>query len=102
MAVAAWKINTVGVISDTHGLLRPEAVEALRGADLILHGGDIGTPEVLAALRSIADVVAVKGNNDRDEWARGIPDTTEVKVGPVSIFIIHDVNELDFDPRVAG
>jgi putative phosphoesterase len=102
MPVAARKINTIGVISDTHGLIRPEALEALQGADLIIHAGDIGAPEVLAALRSITEVAAIKGNNDRGPWARSIPDTAEVKAGRAAIFIIHNVHDLNFDPRAAG
>jgi hypothetical protein len=96
------RMKTIGVISDTHGLLRPEALEALRGADLILHAGDIGAPEVLDSLRSIADVAAIKGNNDRAAWARGIAETATLNVESVDIYIIHNVHDLDFNPSVAG
>ena len=92
----------LGVISDTHGLLRPEAVEALRGSDMIVHAGDIGSPEVLRELEKIAPVVAVRGNNDREPWAKNLPLTNALELGGASIYVLHDVNELDLDPRVAG
>ena len=92
----------LGVISDTHGLLRPEAVEALRGSDMIVHAGDIGSPEVLRGLEKIAPVVAVRGNNDREPWAKNLPLTNALELGGASIYVLHDVNELDLDPRVAG
>lgn len=90
--------QVIGVISDTHGLLRPEAMRALAGVDLIIHAGDIGKPEVLAKLKKIAPVAAIKGNNDRDEWAQRLPDTRKVKVGVHSIYVIHDVHELKIHP----
>src|SRR5262245_2038210 len=96
------RMKTIGVISDTHGLVRPEALEALRGTDLILHAGDIGAPEVLERLRLIADVAAIKGNNDRDAWARKMPDTLEVKLEGVGIYMIHNVRDLEIDPAAAG
>lgn len=96
------KKSLIGVISDTHGLLRPEALEALRKSDLIIHAGDIGKPEVIEALKSIAPVVAIRGNNDKDNWARRFPETAVVKVGKVRIYIIHDVKELEIDPAAAG
>ena len=92
----------IGVISDTHGLLRPEALRALLGADLIVHAGDIGAPEVLDALRAVAPLVAVRGNNDRGAWASGLPETEVVEAGGRSLYVLHDVKELDLDPRVAG
>jgi putative phosphoesterase len=92
----------VGVISDTHGLVRPEALAALRGSELIVHAGDIGAPEVLDALRALAPVVAVRGNNDRDPWARKIAETEVVDAGGVLLYVIHDVAELDLEPRAAG
>jgi len=95
-------MKTIGVISDTHGLMRPEALDALRGADMIIHAGDIGAPEVLERLRSIAKVVAIKGNNDRAVWARDIPERVEAKIDSVKVFVIHSVNDLDFDPAAAG
>ena len=92
----------LGVISDTHGLLRPEAVDALRGSDMIVHAGDIGSPEVLRGLETIAPVIAVRGNNDREPWAKGLPLSDSFELGRASIYVLHDVNELDLDPRVAG
>ena len=92
----------IGVISDTHGLLRPAAVEALAGSDIIIHAGDIGTPEVVEALRAIAPVAAVRGNNDTDAWARAFPETQVVEVGSVALYVLHDVNALDLDPVAAG
>ena len=92
----------VGLISDTHGLLRPEATQALAGVDLIIHAGDIGSPEVLDALRVIASVHAVRGNNDRGAWARAIPETQALQVEGADIYVLHDVSELDLDPAAAG
>ena len=82
----------VGVISDTHGLMRPEAVAALRGVDRIVHAGDVGTPEVLAALRPIAPVTAVRGNNDRGAWAEGLPERATLTVGGRKLLVVHDRN----------
>jgi putative phosphoesterase len=98
----ASRVHTVGVIADTHGLLRPEAVAALAGVERIVHAGDIGRPEVLAGLARVAPVTAVRGNNDRDAWAAGIPETEVVEVGGVSLYLLHDLHELDLDPRAAG
>jgi putative phosphoesterase len=92
----------IGVISDTHGLLRPEAVRALRGVERIIHAGDIGAPEVLEALRAIAPVTAVRGNNDRGAWARGLPETETLTVAGARIHVIHDVKELAIDPAKSG
>lgn len=85
------------MISDTHGLVRPEAIAALRGCDLILHAGDIGSPAVLEALNAIAPTRAVRGNNDRDEWARDVPPSETVVVSGARIYLLHDVSELDVD-----
>jgi putative phosphoesterase len=92
----------VGMISDTHGLLRPEAVSALHGSDLIIHAGDIGSPEILPALGKIAPVHAIRGNVDTKPWAREIPETALVEAGGVLIYVLHDVNALDLKPRAAG
>ena len=94
--------KVIGVISDTHGLLRPEAVEALRGVELILHAGDVGSPEVLDALKGIAPVVAVRGNNDKGAWAKDLPAWEVAEVGVVFIYMIHDVKEIDLSPAAAG
>ena len=90
----------IGLLSDTHGLLRPEALEFLRGSDFIVHAGDIGDAAVLDALRTLAPVTAVRGNNDRDDWAREIAETEVLKIGEVSIHVLHDLAELD--PAAAG
>jgi putative phosphoesterase len=88
----------IGVISDTHGMLRPEAAAALRGSDRIIHAGDVGAPEVLAALSTLAPVIAVRGNNDRGAWATSIATTEVVDADGLLIYVIHDVKELDLDP----
>ena len=98
----ASRVHTVGVISDTHGLVRPEALAALAGVEHIVHAGDIGAPAVLDALGRIAPVTAVRGNNDREAWAAGIPETEVVEIGDVSLYVLHDLHELDLDPRAAG
>ena len=92
----------IGVISDTHGLLRPEAVTALQGVDMILHAGDIGRPEIITELQEIAPVTAVRGNNDKGDWAANIADCEVVDVNGVSIYMLHDVKELDLIPAAAG
>jgi putative phosphoesterase len=92
----------IGVISDTHGLLRPEAVSALRGVERIIHAGDIGAPEILTALAEIAPVTAVRGNNDKGAWAQSIPPTQVVDAAGVLIYVVHDVGELDLDPGAGG
>ena len=93
---------TIGVISDTHGLLRPEAVSALQGSDYILHAGDIGDPAILTKLAAIAPVTAVRGNVDREEWARELPETNVLEVGSIAIYVLHDMGRLDLDPRSAS
>src|SRR5918992_5860751 len=90
--------QVIGVISDTHGLLRPQALRALAGVDLIIHAGDIGKPEVLTELKKIAPVAAIKGNNDTGDWARRLPEVRTVKVGQHRLYMIHNVNELYFSP----
>jgi putative phosphoesterase len=92
----------VGIISDTHGLLRPEAVELLRGSEHIIHAGDIGSPEIIPALEKIAPVTAIRGNVDMQPWARRFAETEVVEVAGLHIYVIHDVNALDLDPRAAG
>ena len=96
-----FRATQVGVISDTHGLLRPEAISALHGSDLILHAGDVGKPEVLEALQAIAPVVAIRGNNDEGAWAGVLPSTEVVEIGTSTLYLVHDLAELDLDP-VAG
>jgi len=93
---------TIGLISDTHGLLRPEAVAALRGSDLIVHAGDIGGPEILAALAELAPLTAIRGNNDRDPWARDLAETEMLSAGAVRIYVIHDLAGLALDVAAAG
>jgi putative phosphoesterase len=92
----------IGLISDTHGLLRPQALEALGGSDLIIHAGDVGKPDVLAALRKLAPVVAVRGNVDTSPWADVLPETAVAQAGSVQLYVLHDVQALDLDPAVAG
>jgi uncharacterized protein len=92
----------IGLISDTHGLLREEALHALRGSELIIHAGDIGKPEILEWLRKVAPVFAVRGNIDTEKWARALPETAVVEAGDVRIYVLHDVKALDLDPAAAG
>jgi uncharacterized protein len=92
----------VGVISDTHGLLRPEAVAPLRGSDYIIHAGDVGDAEILKQLNAIAPLTAVRGNVDREPWARKLPETQVLEAGGISIYILHSVAELDLKPEAAG
>lgn len=87
-------IQSIGLISDTHGLLRPEALDALRGCGRIVHAGDICDPSVLQALAELAPVIAVRGNNDRGDWAAALPASTTLQVGTVRIQVIHDLAEL--------
>jgi putative phosphoesterase len=95
-------VKRIGLISDTHGLLRKEAVEALRGSELILHAGDIGKLEILEELRKIAPVIAVRGNVDKGPWAQVLPETAVAEAGAVLIYVLHDVNALDLNPAAAG
>ena len=96
------KKGIVGVISDTHGLVRPEALAALKGVELIVHGGDIGKPEVLQSLCSIAPVYAIRGNNDRDAWAKELPDILNLQINGIKLHVIHNVNDLEEIPNAAG
>src|SRR5215813_5933075 len=92
----------VGVISDTHGLLRPQAVAALRGCDLILHAGDVGDEAVLDGLRAIAPTHAIRGNVDTTTWAQRLPPSDIVEVGGLSFYVLHNIADLDLDPPTAG
>src|SRR5437660_1371035 len=97
-----WDAKMIGVISDTHGLLREEALRALQGSDLIIHAGDVGKPEILERLAMLAPVVAVRGNVDKGAWASRLPITAVVEAGSTVIYVLHDVKELDLDPAAAG
>jgi len=92
----------IGVISDTHGLLRPEAIEALRGSEHIIHAGDVGSPEILEKLSTIAPVTAVRGNIDKGKWSRKLPETDALELGGSSIYVLHDLAQLDLKPKAAG
>jgi uncharacterized protein len=92
----------IGVISDTHGLLRAEAIAALRGSDHIIHAGDVGTPEILDQLGAIAPVTAVRGNVDKGTWAQRLPETEVFEAGGISIYVVHDLAQLDLKPKAAG
>lgn len=92
----------IGVISDTHGLLRPEALDALRGSQHIIHAGDVGDPAILAKLEEIAPLTAVRGNVDYGEWAQKLPETNLVEIEGVSIYVLHILDRLDLKPEAAG
>ena len=92
----------VGLISDTHGLLRPQAIDFLQGSDLIVHGGDICDGAILTALAAIAPLIAVRGNNDRGDWAARLRESELFRVGDAFIYAIHDVAAIDIEPRAAG
>ncbi|HXW93293.1 MAG TPA: metallophosphoesterase family protein [Terriglobales bacterium] len=94
--------RTIGVISDTHGLIRPEAIEALRGSEHIIHAGDMGDPSILERLRELAPVTAVRGNVDGGDWARRIPRTNVVEIRGFTIYVLHNLDELDLNPESAG
>lgn len=98
----AAPVTRIGLISDTHGLLRAQAMEFLAGSDYIVHAGDICDPAILSALQTIAPVTAVRGNNDQGAWAGKIPETATLQVGAVLLYAIHDLAELAIDPRAAG
>ncbi len=101
MNVRRLATTTVGVISDTHGLLRPEAVAALQGSDYIIHAGDVGDPQILDKLAAIAPLTAVRGNVDHGAWAQKIPATNALEVGRVAIYVLHSLQELDLKPEAA-
>src|SRR5215471_9451576 len=92
----------VGIISDTHGLMRPQALDALRGSDLIIHAGDVGQPDVLEPLRALAPLHVVRGNVDRGAWAARLPATAHVDAGGHVFHVLHNIAELDLDPAAAG
>ena len=92
----------IGLISDTHGLMRPQALDALRGSELIIHAGDVGKPEIIDQLREVAPVVAVRGNIDKGAWASPLPRTAAVEARSASIYVLHDIGQLDLDPAIAG
>jgi putative phosphoesterase len=92
----------VGVISDTHGLLRPAALTALRGSDLVIHAGDVGNADVITRLRALAPTVVVRGNNDKGAWAARLPDTARIDVGGIRLLVLHELTRLRLDPVAAG
>ncbi len=92
----------IGLISDTHGLLREEALLSLRGSELIVHAGDVGKPEILEKLRELAPVIAVRGNVDTGAWALRLPEAAVAEASSASIYVLHDVNALALDPAAAG
>ena len=102
MKVASKTPRNVGLISDTHGLLRKEALSALEGSDLIIHAGDVGDPRILDDLNRLAQVVAVRGNIDTEAWASAFPASAVVEAGAVRIYVLHDVHDLDLNPAAAG
>jgi hypothetical protein len=95
------KVALVGLISDTHGLIRPEALAALRGCDLVIHAGDVGAPEIIEQLRTLAPVVAVRGNIDKGNWADRLPVTAVAEAGSALIYVLHDIAQLDLNPAAA-
>jgi putative phosphoesterase len=95
-------MTTVGVISDTHGPLRSEALAALSGSDAIIHAGDVGDMTVIEGLRALAPVTIVRGNNDRDAWARGLPETEVLDIEGTLFYVLHILQDLDVDPKAAG
>src|ERR1700688_3371232 len=96
------KVTSIGLISDTHGLLREEALRALEGSQLIIHAGDVGKPEIVEALKALAPVVAVRGNVDTEPWASALPETEIVETGVATIYVLHDLQALDLNPAAAG
>lgn len=92
----------IGLIADTHGLLRPEALAALQGVDHLIHAGDIGGPQILAELERIAPLSVVRGNNDAETWADGIPESLTLRFGAVSLYVLHDLKQLAIDPKAEG
>lgn len=99
---SADKSAFISVISDTHGLLRPEVLDALQGSDHIIHAGDVGAPEIIEKLANIAAVIAIRGNVDKGVWARKLPETEVVEISGISIYVVHDLAKLDLKPEAAG
>jgi putative phosphoesterase len=96
------KHYTVGVISDTHGVLRPQVKTVFQGVDFIIHAGDIGSLSVLDELRAIAPVIAVRGNMDYEAWARSLPIAEVAEIGESQAYVLHDINRIDLDPSASG
>lgn len=92
----------IGLIADTHGLLRPQALAALQGVDHLIHAGDIGGPQILAELERIAPLSVVRGNNDGGAWADGIPESLTLRFGAISLYVLHDLKQLAIDPKAEG
>jgi putative phosphoesterase len=101
MRTVSPNITTIGLISDTHGLLREEALRALEGSELIIHAGDVGKPEIIDTLKTLAPVVAVRGNVDTEPWASALAETEIVEAGRATIYVLHDVHTLDLSPAAA-
>jgi putative phosphoesterase len=95
-------VTAIGLISDTHGLLREEALRALEGSELIIHSGDVGKLEIIETLQAIAPVIAVRGNVDTESWAASLPETEVIETGAATIFVLHDAHALDLNPSAAG
>jgi uncharacterized protein len=102
METVTRKFTKIGLISDTHGLMRPEALRALKGSELIIHSGDVGSPEIISALEAIAPVVAIRGNVDVEPWAAELPETEVVETDAATFYVLHDVHALDLKPAAAG
>jgi len=102
MRTMMHNVTSIGLISDTHGLLREEAARALEGSELIIHVGDVGNPEIIETLKRIAPVVAVRGNVDIETWASALPETEVVQISSATIFVLHDAHALDLNPAAAG
>jgi uncharacterized protein len=100
--ITAANPQRIGLISDTHGLLREEAIRALTGSELILHAGDVGNSEILEALKKLARVVAIRGNVDTEPWAAALPETTVAEAGSIRFYLLHNLNDLDLEPGAAG
>lgn len=102
METVTGKFTKIGLISDTHGLMRPEALRALEGSELIIHAGDVGNPEIISALQAIAPVVAIRGNVDVEPWTTDLHETEVVEADAATFYVLHDVHALDLRPEAAG